>query len=332
MPVYKGDKYLSEAVDSILNQTFSDFEFIIICDDPTDETRQILDKYQQKDSRMIIHYQERQGLANSLNRGISLAQGKYIARMDADDISLPTRFKKQVEFMDNNPEIGISGTWVKVIGKPPKFVLKHPCDHEDIISNMLFYCTIAHPSVIFRREAFRKNELCYCQEESYAEDYGLWVRVASVLKLANVPQICLCYRMHNSNTKTNIQKGVSSNIRLSQIKKLGINPTKVEFEIHEALSDYTFTVNKDYVLQIKLWLEKLQDANFKMNIYPEPALSKVLVNYWYVTCRDSLNIGLNSWRLFNHSKLSKSADLPYLKKFWLVLKPNVTHLINKSIR
>ena len=102
MPIYKGDEYLSAAVDSILNQTFSDFEFIIICDDPTEKTRQILDKYKQSDSRIRVYYQEREGLVNSLNRGCSLAQGEYIARMDADDISLPERFEKQVKFLDSN--------------------------------------------------------------------------------------------------------------------------------------------------------------------------------------------------------------------------------------
>jgi glycosyltransferase involved in cell wall biosynthesis len=332
MPVYNGDKYLSEAVDSILNQTFSDLEFIIICDEPTEKTRLILDKYQQNDNRVKINYQERQGLVNSRNRGISLARGEYIAIMDADDISLPNRLKKQVEFMDNNKDIGISGTWVKLIGKSPKFILKHPCNHEDIISNMLFYCTIAQPSVLIRRNIFCKNGLFYRREETHAEDYGLWVRAASVLKLANIPQVHLYYRIHNSTTNTNIQKGVSSNIRLSQIKKLGINPTTSEIEIHEELSNYTFTVNKDYVCKAKSWLEKLQDANFRMNIYPEPAFSKVLLNYWYVICRDSLNVGLNSWHLFNCSKLSKSVDLPYIKKFWLVLKPNVINLLNEPLR
>jgi glycosyltransferase involved in cell wall biosynthesis len=328
MPVYKGDEYLSEAVDSILNQTFSDFEFIIICDDPTNETRCILDKYQQNDSRMKIYYQERQGLVNSLNRGISLAKGEYIARMDADDVSLPTRFEKQVEFMDNNPEIGISGTWVKLIGKAPEFVLKHPCDHETIQSSMLFFCTIAHPSVILRRETFCKNGLCYNQDETYAEDYGLWVRAATVLRFANIPQLHLYYRMHDSNTNVTIQKEVSGNIRLSQIRQLCINPTKVEFETHEALSCYIFESNKDFISNAKSWLEKLQYANSRVKIYPEPAFSSVLANYWHSVCCNSINIGLDSWRLFHDSKLSKYANISYSKKIILFLKPNARYLIN----
>jgi glycosyltransferase involved in cell wall biosynthesis len=326
MPVYKGDNHLSEAVDSVLNQTFSDFEFIIICDDPTNETRDILDRYKQEDSRMKIYYQERQGLVNSLNKGISLAKGEYIIRMDADDISLPTRFEKQVEFMDNNPEIGISGTWVKIIGDVPEYILKHPPDHEAIMANMLFFCTIAHPSVIFRREVFHENKLCYDQNETYAEDYGLWIRAADIIRFANIPQVHLCYRLHSSNTNADIQKGVSGKIRLSQIRKLGINPTKAEFEVHEAISNHTFKADKHFILLAKSWLEKLQATNSEKNIYPEPTFSKVLVHYWYDVCCSSIDLGINSWRLFNNSRLCKFANLSIRGKLRLLFKPSIRYL------
>lgn len=329
MPVYKGDKYLSEAVDSILGQTFSDFEFIIICDDPTDETRHILDKYRQNDSRVEVYYQERQGLVSSRNKGISLSRGEYIAKMDADDISLPDRLKNQVEFMDNNPYIGISGTWIKVFGDVPQYVLKLPCDHESIKSSLLFFCSIAQPSVIIRRNIFFKSGLCYDKNESHAEDYGLWVRAVEILKFANIPQVHLYYRMHNSTTNASIQKEASGNIRRSQIRKLGINPTKAEFEIHEALSYHTFEANKYFILRAKSWLEKLQDANSKTNIYPEPAFSNVLASYWYDVCSDSINLGLGSWCLFHYSKLYKFADLSYRRKLRLFFKPSIKCLTNK---
>ncbi|KKH47433.1 hypothetical protein EO93_01275 [Methanosarcina sp. 1.H.A.2.2] len=324
MPVYKGDEYLSEAVDSILNQTFSDFEFIIICDDPTDETHHIFDKYQQNDSRIMVYYQERQGLVNSLNKGISLARGEYIARMDADDISLSTRFEKQVEFMDKNLEIGICGTWVKTIGDSSGSVWNNPCDHDTIKSRMLFESVIAHPSIILRKDIFLSNNLAYRQDETYAEDYGLWVRAIKKLKFANIPEILLHYRVHNSTSNKYKQKEISNRVRLSQVRELGISPTNVEIEIHEALSCYRFDVNDDFISNAKSWLQKLQNANFSMKIYPEPAFSNVLANRcWYLICYNFRYLGLGSWNCFHNPKLSQSVNLSYVQKARLLLKNEV---------
>lgn len=326
MPVYKRDDYLSEAVDSVLNQTFYDFEFRIICDDPTEETRHILDRYQQKDSRIKIYYQKRQGLVKSLNKGFSLAKGEYIARMDADDISLSTRFERQIKFMDSNPDIGISGTWIKTIGDAPRYVWKHPCDHETIRSKMLFESAIVHPSVIIRKNVFTKNGFYYDPDETYAEDYGLWVRAIKKLKFANIPEILLHYRIHNSTSNKSKQQEVANNIRLSQIKELGINPTNNEFEIHELISYYKSKPNKEFLISVNSWLEKLKIANLELKIYPEPAFSNFLGNQWFLACSASTNLGLDSWDLFKKSKLSKSIEIPETQKGKYILKAMIRHL------
>ncbi|HAS7841575.1 TPA: glycosyltransferase family 2 protein, partial [Vibrio cholerae] len=117
MSVYNGEKYLGEAIDSILKQTFSDFEFIIINDGSTDKTLEIIKSYMKKDDRIVLVSRENKGLIVSLNEGLDLAKGQYIARMDADDISIKSRFEKQIEFLDSNPDIGVCGTWVEVFGE-----------------------------------------------------------------------------------------------------------------------------------------------------------------------------------------------------------------------
>lgn len=326
MPVYKGDKYLPEAVNSILNQTFNDFEFIIICDDPTDETRLFLDQSMQNDSRIKIFYQERQGLVRALNRGVSFATGEYIVRMDADDISLSNRLEKQVKFMDSNPEIGISGTWIKTFGKFPKLSWKLPSDHETIVSKMLFESVIAHPSVIIRKSTFCEKGLSFYQDETYAEDYGLWVRASKVLILANLPEVLLYFRVHESTTNKNISKKVANKIRLSQLSKLGINPTKSELEIHEALSYYKYGMDKKFICSAKSWLEKLQDANLNTKVYPEPAFFDVLASYWYAVCFTPINFSLYSWRKYHSSKLSKSTKFLNIHINTLLLRPTIKHL------
>ncbi len=350
MPVYKGDDYLSEAVDSILNQAYSDFEFIIICDDPTDQTRYVLDKYQQRDPRIQLYYQKRQGLVNSLNRGFSIAAGEYIARMDADDISLPNRFEKQIELMDRNTGIGISGTWVKKIGDVPRIwknpceneaikakvfvsgIWKNPCNHEAIKAKLLFECSMAHPTIMIRRDAFFENNLYYHLDETYAEDYGLWSRAIKVLKFENIPKVLLYYRVHESHTNRNVQKEVINNIRLSQIRQLGIAPSKVESQTHNILGNHEFSKNKYFIYDAKSWLEKLQKTNSKIKIYQEPLFSNILADYWFNTCHNSMHAGLHSWNVFHSFELSKFTSLSITEKIALLTVPNVIYLKNAKHR
>lgn len=198
MPVYKGDNYLSEAVDSILYQTFSDFEFIIICDDPTDKTRDFLDKYKQKDFRMKIYYQERQGLVNSLNRGFSLAQGEYIARMDADDISHPERLETQLDYLDN-PQINFVCSWIDIINETGE-TIDHVADissSEEIYYTLNFRNCIAHGSVMFRKNII---DVVGSYDESYVtEDYHLWHRVSKKYIIHKIDVPLYAWRTHETS-------------------------------------------------------------------------------------------------------------------------------------
>ena len=139
MPVYNGEKYLRQAVDSILNQTFKDFEFLIINDGSTDKTLAILQEYKNKRVK-IINNKKNIGLTKSLNKGLKLAKGKYIARMDADDISLSNRLRKQIDFLDKHNKIGVLGTQMKIINNSNKIVgeYKTPLCHSLIVWNFLF--------------------------------------------------------------------------------------------------------------------------------------------------------------------------------------------------
>lgn len=197
MPVFNGERYLREAVESILNQTLTDFEFIIIDDGSTDRSIEILSAY--TDPRLkIIRNQANIGVSQSLNKGLDLALGEYIARMDSDDISLPERFARQVAFMDSHPEIAVCGTWVTMIDAAGRVVRSRPTPTgQELELNYWRSNPIIHPSVLIR--ASQLGELRYDDQILYAQDFDLWFRMKSKYRLDNLPEYLLLYRMHKEN-------------------------------------------------------------------------------------------------------------------------------------
>lgn len=198
MPVYNGERYLREAIESILNQTYTDFEFIIIDDGSTDNTWQILQSYAANEPRIVLVRNETNiGLAGSLNKGLGLARGEYIARMDADDVSLPERLASQVAFLDEHPKVGVVGSSVQLIdadGSPTRIV-RQPTMHGLILWFLCFHTAFAHPTVVFRK-AVVEGVGGYDDAIVANEDRDLWQRLSSVTRLANLPDVYLLYRRH----------------------------------------------------------------------------------------------------------------------------------------
>lgn len=220
MPVYNCELYIKQAIDSILNQTFLDFEFIIIDDASTDETLSIIKSYH--DSRIkLIEKPLNTGYTNSLNYGLSIAKGEYIARMDGDDISFPERFEKQIDFLDKNPDVVVCGSFFKVIGTDKVYAV---CEnHEEIKLAMLQDCPMGHPTVMMRKKIFREYDLVYDRSKEPAEDYDLWTRLLFCGKLHNLQEVLLNYRMHNSQVSTkrnNEQRQAAIEIKLNLLNYL----------------------------------------------------------------------------------------------------------------
>jgi glycosyltransferase involved in cell wall biosynthesis len=220
MSVYNGEKYLKEAIDSILNQTFKDFEFIIINDGSTDNSLKIIKSY--KDPSIILISRKNKGLVDSLNEGIKKAKGEYIARMDADDISLKERFKKQVEFLDKNTEVGLVGTSMKIIDdngsvKRIQYVL---CGDCELKSELILRCPYVHGSTMIRRNALPPSEI-YRKKYWPAEDYDLWLRLAINTKISNLCEPLYHYRENNlgiSSQNTALQSRKAHKIGLIGFK------------------------------------------------------------------------------------------------------------------
>ena len=285
MPVYNGEKFLKEAIDSILNQSFKDFEFLIINDGSTDRSKKIILSYQDQRIRFFEN-KKNLGVAKTLNRGLKLAKGKYIARMDADDISLSDRFKKQVEFMEKNPQVAVCGTWVKLIGNHN--IWQSPGDDKTIKSLSLFYSSIYHPTALIRNDLLKRYNLSYNPSFIHAEDYELWVKIMEKAKVANLKEVLLSHRIHSNGTgsvynQTQIES--ADKVRLYQLHKLGIFPTKHELAIHQAISYWQFKQDKKFVNDAKLWLKKLLFANFLKKYYHRLIFFKILAKKWFLICR-----------------------------------------------
>jgi len=196
MSAYNALSFVCEAIESILNQTFRDFEFLIVNDGSTDGTEAVLARYEKLDKRIRVLSQENRGLISSLNRGCGMARGRYIARMDADDISLPTRLEKQVQHMERHSEIGVLGTWVGVICEKGTLLRtwEVPASPMILMWSLLFRSGLVHPSVIMRRDIITSLGF-YRSEALHVEDYDLWARASNVTLLRNLPEILYLYRI-----------------------------------------------------------------------------------------------------------------------------------------
>ncbi|KKT37083.1 MAG: WbfO protein [Parcubacteria group bacterium GW2011_GWA1_44_13] len=197
MSVYNGEKYLTQAIESILSQTYTDFEFIIINDGSTDKSLEILNKFKKENARIRIISRENKGLIYSLNEGVRNARGEYIARMDADDISLSQRFEKQFKYMKEN-DLAVCGTWAEGIDNLGNKIkeMDYPPSANKIKIFTLLHNPFIHPSVMFRKDVFEKVG-GYRKIYNLAEDHELWTRMIFTYKADNVPEKLLKYRLHD---------------------------------------------------------------------------------------------------------------------------------------
>lgn len=195
LPIFNGEKFLAPAIQSILDQTFTDFELIAIDDGSTDNSLRILQDFQKIDSRILIITRENKGLVYSLNEGITVSRGKYIARMDADDISFPQRFFLQYEYMEKNPDVVLLGVGVtrslRIKWTPKKLTGK-----KETTWSTVFYNIIGHPGVMLRKSTLTINNLCYSDDYKYVEDFKLWSELIKFGYADVLPQKLLFYRIH----------------------------------------------------------------------------------------------------------------------------------------
>jgi glycosyltransferase involved in cell wall biosynthesis len=238
MAVYNAEGYLRDAVESILNQSFPDFELIVVDDGSTDGTWVIMKGY--NDARIrLLHNRENLGLSKSLNKGLVASQGKYVARQDADDVSLPDRLAFQVSFLDGNLEVGLLGTAYHVMNRNGHVAatFRQPEEDMEIRWQMLFHNAFCHSSVIFRRDLIEMGNLFYDECLSCSQDYELWERMLTRTKAANLDTPLVFWRKNDhsiSAIRHDEQQRSATRISARQIERL-IPGISVSFEEVEAL-------------------------------------------------------------------------------------------------
>lgn len=278
LPAYNSEKYIGEAVESILNQTFTDFELIVLDDASTDRTPDILAEYALKDTRIrVVRNESNLRIAASLNRGITLASGKYIARMDADDAAVPERFEKQFELMEKNPDIAVCGSWVSVYETGEEW--RPPSDSDSIKAKLFFESYLYHPAVMIRKDVLVSYAGGYRPDMPPAEDYDLWVRLAvhPEVKFANVPQVLLRYRMHpgvDREIYREKQLESSNRVRRFLLSHIGLEVSDEEFQVHVALSVRWNIFQKALPGRCRRWMEKMAAAVRNSAYCSEAALKK----------------------------------------------------------
>jgi hypothetical protein len=197
MVVCNVDRFLSESIESILGQTFRDFEFIIVDFGSTDKSVSIASSYAGHDSRLKLHAIPHCGLAHARNAASLFAQGQYLAIMDADDVAIRDRLMWQVDFMEKHPEVGVLGgafEWIDATGAPMR-VVRYPLANAEIQSGLLHGCPLKQPTALIRREAFAAAG-GYRAIFAQSEDFDLWLRIGERFELANLDQVVLRYRVH----------------------------------------------------------------------------------------------------------------------------------------
>lgn len=312
IPVYNGFPFIKESMQSILGQTLTDFELIIINDGSVDGTADVIKSFTDERIR-VINNPSNKGIGVARNQGISIALGEYCAFLDADDISLPNRLEKQVRVLDHHGNIGLCGSWYKRFNHDQTMEIRLPLDSNILKSTLIFYNPFATSGIMIRKSVIDKYRLNFDTSYEMAEDYDLWERISQRTDVANLAESLVLYRIHQDQISVKME-GLKSEsdwrIQYRMIQSLGIEPNDKEKSIHTDIGvNWAFEGTVKSIKLTHQWLEKLFRANLEKHIFPEPSFSEVLAERWKYSCLLGTTNGLFAFKTFYSSPLNKFARL-----------------------
>ena len=329
MPVYNAEAFVAESIQSVLNQTFKDFEFLIFDDASTDKSLEIIESFQ--DSRInVVKNEVNIGMTKNMNKGLDLASGKYIARIDADDICLRNRFQVQVDFLETHPNVGVCGSRAKTIGLSTNFVMNTPLSHELIRCGFLFGNRMIHPTVMMRTHVLRGNNIRYNPDSIVSQDYVLWPRLSDLTEFYNIKTPLIYYRLHGNQTAVkglNRQSKEAEVVQRMLLKKLGIQVTDEDFEFHRRI-DYDETPDKEFVVFVNKWFERIFLSNEATKVYDREALLDTLADRWRIIINRNYVFGKWTYTQMKASFLNQHKRIPFIRdiKFFLRCIRNISKL------
>jgi glycosyltransferase involved in cell wall biosynthesis len=279
MPVYNGEKFIRAAIDSVIGQTYKNWELVIFDDASEDSTRSIINEVAAKDARIrLIEGKERGGQSKARNAAIAASHGVYIALLDADDIALPSRLEIQHTYLESHPDIAVAGSWTRIEeANGSSYIYRSETDPDKVAAGLLFNTMLINSSVMMRASFLRENALSYDISSSFlAEDYALWARCAEVGKLANVPKVLVIYKKHPGAISAERREELAfraSRVRERVLGRIGLRPTPEESEAH---NDLRSPLSLQYA-----WFKRIQEANVSARTFNQHALKATLENRFH---------------------------------------------------
>lgn len=313
MPVYNGSRYLREAMDSILNQTFTDFELLVVNDGSTDDSEDIVLSY--NDARICYLKNERNsGICVTLNKGLDNARGKYIARMDCDDVSMPNRLEKQVDYLECHPEVGAIGSDIVTFSEGHSdiyFNFVH--DKAECKAGLLIATCFAHPVVMLRSSIVNEHHLRYDDTYRGLEDFELWYRLSKYTELTNLPEALIRYRLHKGQATQNVTKQVSDKEEQFLRQRFLYYFPFTEKQLQTA-ANYVFnrwgTFDDSQILDLmNIFSQIIRSKKVRENKSFKRAMQITLSKAFVYTC--SMSSGIKSNRIFLYTKAFINGIVPF---------------------
>jgi glycosyltransferase involved in cell wall biosynthesis len=321
MTVYNAGDHLADCMESILNQSYRNFSFLIIDDGSTDGSGRIARSY--SDPRIkLMELPRNIGQIAAMNMGLSMIETPLIARMDADDISLPHRFARQVKFMEDHPEVGICGTYAIVFDGKKRLHWAYPCRAHDIKVKLLFECSLVHSSVMMRKEFLEKYDLKYNDQLKHSYDWELWQRAANSFDLANIPEYLVQYRIHEQSVSyrtAHHQMEAAKQLDDASLALLGLEDHPLR-KIHRDVAFDTFKADnrdREFLSQTREWFDTLRAANRTHHVYDQGALNRFLKKRLFVILTKNTQHWRRALTYFMNERLLARVNWLWTLKFFI---------------